>query len=165
MGESGCGSSWTGGGDSVKSWQRVAGIFLLIVSAVVIQQSIFVLRLFDRGQPGSGFMPFGLGVVLAILSILIILTHLGPDERRVAFWPSRAWLRPLLAIIIMGVYVIAFDDLGAVTSVVILVLAWLLLLERKSILVAASTGLLTGLVVYLVFELLLMTPFPRGLLF
>ncbi|HSB69551.1 MAG TPA: tripartite tricarboxylate transporter TctB family protein [Candidatus Methylomirabilis sp.] len=149
----------------MKSWQRIAGVFLLIVSAVVIQQSIFVLRLFDHGQPGSGFMPFGLGVVLAILSGLIIFTHLGPDEERVPFWPSRAWLRPFLGILIMGVYVIAFDDLGAVASVVILVMAWLLLLERKSILVAASTGLLTGLVVYLLFERLLMTPFPRGLLF
>jgi Tripartite tricarboxylate transporter TctB family len=149
----------------VKSWQRVAGIVLLIAAGVVIQQSVWVLRLFDHGQPGSGFMPFGLGVILAFLACLIIVSHRGPDEKRVSFWPSGTWLRPLLAIIIMGVYVIAFDDLGAVTSVVILVMAWLLLLEKKSILVAASTAVLTGLVVYLVFELLLMTPFPRGLLF
>jgi hypothetical protein len=65
----------------------------------------------------------------------------------------------------MGVYVVAFDDLGAVTSVVILVTAWLLLLEKKKVSVAAFTGVATGLVVYVVFEWLLMTPFPRGLLF
>lgn len=149
----------------MKSWQRTAGAFLLIVSGVVIQQSVWVLRLFDRGQPGSGFMPFGLGVILAMLSTLIILTHWGPDEKRVRFWEGKAWLRPLLAIVIMGAYVIAFDDLGAVTSVVILVTAWLLILEKKRVVVAAGTGLLTGLVVYLVFERLLMTPFPRGFLF
>jgi len=149
----------------VNSWQRVAAIFLLIVAGVVIQQSVWVLRLFDHGQPGSGFMPFGLGVILAILAGMIILTHRGPDEKRVSFWQPKGWLRPLLAVIIMGGYVIAFDDLGAVTSVVILVTGWLLILERKSIVVAASTGVLTGLVVYLVFELLLQTPFPRGILF
>ncbi len=149
----------------MKSWQRVAGIVLLITAGVVIQQSVWVLRLFDQGQPGSGFMPFGLGVILAFLACCIIATHRGPEEKRVPFWPSRAWLRPLLAVIIMGVYIVAFDDLGAVTSVVILILAWLLLLEKKSFLVAASTAVLTGLVVYLVFERLLMTPFPRGLLF
>jgi hypothetical protein len=149
----------------VKSWQRVAGVFLLIVSGVVIQQSVWVLRLFDRGQPGSGFMPFGLGVILAVLAILIILTHRGPDEKRIPFWQPKAWLRPLLAVVIMGAYIFAFDDLGAVTSVVVLVTAWLLILEKKRVAVAVGTGLLTGLVVYVVFERLLMTPFPRGLLF
>lgn len=149
----------------MKSWQRVSAIVLLIVSGVVIQQSVWVLRLFDHGQPGSGFMPFGLGIILAVLSIVIFVTHLGPDEKPVPFWTPKAWLRPLLSIIIMGAYIIAFDDLGAVTSVVILVSAWLLLLEKKSILVSVGTGIATGLVVYLVFDRLLMTPFPKGLLF
>ena len=149
----------------MKSWQRVAGIVLLIVAGVVIQQSVWVLRLFDHGQPGSGFMPFGLGVILAVLAALIILTNLGSDEKPVPFWQPKAWLRPLLSLVIMAAYVIAFDDLGAVTSVVILVTAWLLLLEKKAVWVAALTGVATGLVVYVVFERLLMTPFPRGLLF
>ena len=149
----------------MKSWQRVAGIVLLIVAGVVIQQSVWVLRLFDHGQPGSGFMPFGLGVILAVLAALIILTNLGSDEKPVPFWQPKAWLRPLLSLVIMAAYVIAFDDLGAVTSVVILVTAWLLLLEKKPVWVAALTGVATGLVVYVVFERLLMTPFPRGLLF
>lgn len=149
----------------MKSWQRMAGLALLIVSGVVIQQSIWVLRLLDAGQPGSGFMPFGLGVILAVLSLLIIFKNLGPDEKPVPFWPSRAWLRPLIALIIMGAYVVAFDDLGAVTSVVILVSSWLFVLEKKSVVIALGTGLATGLVVYVVFEVLLMTPFPRGILF
>jgi hypothetical protein len=149
----------------VKSWQRVSAIVLLILSGVVIQQSVWVLRLFDHGQPGSGFMPFGLGVILAVLAIMIFVTHLGPDEKQVPFWQPKAWLRPLLSIIIMVAYAIAFDDLGAVSSVIVLVTAWLFFLEKKSILVSAGTGLLTGLVVYVVFERLLMTPFPRGFLF
>jgi hypothetical protein len=149
----------------VKSWQRASAIALLIVAGVVIQQSVWVLRLFDHGQPGSGFMPFGLGVILAVLAIMIFVTHMGPDEKRIPFWQPKAWLRPLLAVVIMGAYIIAFDDLGVVSSVVILVTAWLSLLEKKSALVSVGTGIATGLVVYLVFERLLMTPFPQGLLF
>lgn len=149
----------------MKSWQRYTGVFLLAVAALVIQQSIWVLRLFDHGQPGSGFMPFGLGVILAMLAIGLIATNLGPEEKRIPFWEPKAWLRPLLAIVITAAYIVVFDDIGAITSVVVLVAGWLLLVEKKSLLVSASTGLLTGLVVYLLFERFLQTPFPRGVLF
>jgi len=149
----------------MKSWQRNAGLFLLAVAALVIQQSVWVLRLFDHGQPGSGFMPFGLGVILAILAISIIATNLGPEEQRIPFFAPKAWLRPLLAICVTVVYVIVFDDIGAITSVVVLVTGWLLVVEHKSVYVSAGSGVLTGLVVYLVFERFLQTPFPRGLLF
>jgi putative tricarboxylic transport membrane protein len=149
----------------MKSWQRYAGVFFLALAALAIQQSVWVLRLFDHGQPGSGFMPFGLGVILGILAICLIATNLGPEERRVPFWEPRAWLRPLLAIGITAVYVVVFDDIGAITSVVVLVMCWLYFVEHKSVLVSALTGALTGLVVYLVFERFLQTPFPRGMLF
>lgn len=149
----------------MKSWQRYAGGFLLALAALVIQQSVWVLRLFDHGQPGSGFMPFGLGVILGVLAICLIATNLGPEEQQVPFWEPKAWLRPLLAIVITAVYVVVFDDIGAITSVVVLVTGWLFLVEHKSAVVSVSTGVLTGLAVYLVFERFLQTPFPRGFLF
>jgi hypothetical protein len=149
----------------MRSWQRYAGVFLLALAALVIQQSVWVLRLFDHGQPGSGFMPFGLGVILGVLAICLIAANVGPEEKHIPFWEPKAWLRPLLAIFITCVYVVVFDDVGAITSVVVLVTCWLYFVERKSVPVSAGTGVLTGLVVYLVFERFLQTPFPRGLLF
>lgn len=149
----------------MKSWQRYAGVVLLAVAGLVIQQSVWVLRLFDHGQPGSGFMPFGLGVILAVLAVGLIVTNLGSEAARVPFWEPKAWLQPLLAIIITCVYIVVFDDIGAITSVVFLVSGWLLFVEHKTVLVSAITGLSTGLVVYLVFERFLQTPFPRGLFF
>jgi len=149
----------------MKSWQRNAGLFLLALAALVIQQSVWVLRLFDHGQPGSGFMPFGLGVILAVLAISIIATNLGTEEQRIPFFGPKAWLRPLLAIAVTAGYIVVFDDIGAITSVVVLVTGWLLVVERKSLYVSAGTGVLTGLVVYLLFERFLQTPFPRGVLF
>jgi hypothetical protein len=149
----------------VKSWQRIAGIVLLGVSAVVLQQSLYVLRLFDGRQPGSGFMPFGLGVVLAALSVLLVLSNLGRDAGRTPFWEPRAWHRPLLALLVMVAFAAVFNWIGAVVSVMALVITWLLVLERKSIVVAVFTGVTTGVVVYLVFEVGLKAPFPPGVLF
>jgi hypothetical protein len=152
------------GGVRMKSWQRYAGVFLLLVAILVIQQSVWVLRLLEQGLPGSGFMPFGLGVILGVLSICLIVTGRDRDEPRLPFWDRKAWVHPLLAVVITAVYIIVFDELGAITSVVILVTGWLLFVERKRLLVSAVTGLLAGAVVYVVFTRLLQTPFPSGLL-
>jgi hypothetical protein len=142
----------------------VAGIFLLIVAVVVIQQSVFVLRLFDAGQPGSGFMPFGLGILLAVLSVLLIFKNLGANTVTQRFF-GEAWLRPVLALAIMVAFTLGFNWLGAVASVCLLVLAWLLIIEQKSPVLSVVVGVVTGAVVYLVFELALQAPFPRGTLF
>lgn len=149
----------------MKSWQRYAGLFFMAMSAVVIQQSVWVLRLFDDGQPGSGFMPFGLGVILGVLSLWLVLSNLGTDEQQVPFWNPGAWVRPLLAVGITVAYAIAFDDVGAISSVTVLVLSWLFFVERKSLLVALLTGVLTGAAVWLLFDRFLQTPFPKGILF
>lgn len=149
----------------MKSWQRYAAVLLLAVAALVIQQSVFVLRLLDHGQPGAGFMPFGLGVILGILAVVLFFTHRGRDEREVPFWENGAWRHPLLAVAITATYIVVFDDLGAITSVGVLVAGWLLLVARKSFVVSAASGVLAGLAVYLVFARLLQTPFPAGLLF
>jgi putative tricarboxylic transport membrane protein len=149
----------------VKSWQRIAAVVFLLVSAVVIQQSVWVLRLSEDGQPGSGLMPFLLGVLLAILSLALLVASRGQDEKKVPFWERRAWLLPLAAIVITTVFIEVFDDIGAITSVVVLVTGWLKFVSRKRLQVAVLTGLLTGAAVYLLFDKFLKTPFPRGLLF
>jgi cell division protein FtsW (lipid II flippase) len=148
----------------VRSWQRRAGYFFLAVAAVVVYQSIWVLRLREGGQPGSGFMPFGLGVLLAALAVALIVANRGADAERAPFWERGAWVQPLLAVAITVVFVVVFEDLGAITSVLVLVTAWLRLVGRKPLRVALLTGVVTAAVVHVVFERLLKTPFPRGLL-
>lgn len=148
----------------MKSWQRYAALVLLGTAGVVIYQSLYVLRLTDAGQPGSGFMPFGLGIILAGLATLLLLVNVGRDPTRHPFFGA-AWLRPLMALALMGAFAYSFNWLGAVLSVVLLVCIWLLLIERKRVLVAVGSGLATGLVVYVLFEVLLQAPFPAGTLF
>lgn len=149
----------------MSAWYRYSGIFLLLVSALVLQQSIWAQRVLEEGQPGSGFLPLLLGIALAVLSVMLIVKHRQRDAARKPFWEGRAWQQPLLAVIITAAFIVVFDDVGAITSVAVLVTGWLWLVSRKPILVAAGTGVLTAAVVYVVFERLLDTPFPRGLLF
>ena len=148
----------------MRSWQRWAGAFFLAIAAVVLHQSVTVLHVVEAGQPGSGFMPFTLGLLLAVLSTALIVTARGRDRERVPFWEGRSWLQPLVAIAVTVVFIVVFDELGAITSVAVLVTGWLWLVGRKSIPVALGTGVATAAVVHAVFVRLLQTPFPDGLL-
>jgi hypothetical protein len=149
----------------VKTWHRASALFFLVVSAVVIQQSVFVLRVNDHGQPGSGLMPLGLGVALALLSLGLLFAKLPPDAQRQRFWEAGAWVYPLVAVLITAVFIVVFDDVGVGASVTVLVAGWLWVVGRKPILVAVLAGVVTAACVHLVFDRLLRTPFPRGLLF
>lgn len=149
----------------MKSWQRIAGAVFLVMSAVVVQQSVWVLRLWEDGQPGSGLMPFILGVLLAALAVALIVTGGGATGKDVRFFEKGAWFLPLVAIVITAVFIEVFDDIGAITSVVVLVTGWLWFVSKKRVHIAVLTGVLTGLAVYLLFDKFLKTPFPRGLLF
>ena len=146
----------------MNSWARWAGAFFLAVAALVLHQSLTVLNVFDGTQPGSGFMPLGLGVLLAALSLALLFTHRRRDRERVPFWPARSWVRPLVAVAITAAFIVVFDEIGAITSVLVLVAGWLWLVGKKSIPVSLVTGAITAGVVYVVFARLLQTPFPRG---
>lgn len=149
----------------MRSWQRLCAVFFLGVAAVVVQQSLQVLRVLDHGQPGSGFMPLGLGIALALLAIALLVQNRRRDEARVPFWRKGGWVQPLVAVGIIAVFIVVFDDVGAITSVAVLVAGWLWLVGKKPLPVAAAAGLLAAACVYVLFGRLLQTPFPRGLLF
>ncbi len=149
----------------MNAWYRWTAAVLLVVAAVVLQQSVFVLRIFEDGQPGSGFMPFHLGLALELLAVLLLWKHRRQDEEHRAFWEGGAWRHPLLAVVITAVFIVVFDDVGAITSVAVLVAGWLWLVSKKRLPVALLTGALTAAAVYVIFERFLQTPFPRGLLF
>lgn len=148
----------------MRSWQRWAGGFFLAVAAVVLYQSVSELHVFEGRQPGSGFMPFVLGVLLALLSSALVLGSRGREVERVPFWKERAWVEPAIAIAMIVAFIVVFDEVGVITSVALLVAGWLRLVGKKSIPVALGTGVATAGVVYLVFVRFLQTPFPRGLL-
>ncbi|MBI5068127.1 MAG: tripartite tricarboxylate transporter TctB family protein [Deltaproteobacteria bacterium] len=149
----------------MNAWYRTTAVLLLLVSGLVLQQSVQVLRIHEDGQPGSGFMPFGLGLALAALSLALLVKHRRRDAERRPFWERRAWLHPLLAVALTAGFIVVFDDVGAITSVAVLVTCWLWLVSRKSLPISALTGVLTAAAVHVIFERFLQTPFPRGLLF
>ena len=142
---------------------RMAGTVLLILSCLVMIGSVR-LKLDDVHNPGPGFMPFFLGLLLGILSIL---SFFFPDSRKkvAAFWND--WQKGQSTFYMFaGVigYLFLFKILGFYIDTFLFMVYLLKLSGEKGYKRPLLISLLTLGVTYLLFYKLLFIPFPRGLL-
>ena len=122
------------------------------------------LKLDDIRDPGPGFVPFFLGLTLAILSIIAFIF---PDAQKkmAAFWND--WQKGWGIISIFAglvVYLLLVRILGFYIDTFLLMAFLLKTFGEKGIKRPLLVSLLTVGVTYLFFQKLLFIPFPQGLL-
>jgi len=108
---------------------------------------------------------------LGILTILLSLVILGqawkaslPEEKGASVSLPAGWKKIAYVILILLFTTFAFEPLGYLITVFLLIVLLMLGKELRSLRRAVLTAFLTALGVYLVFILLLEQPFPRGFL-
>lgn len=118
--------------------------------------------------PGPGFMPFWVGVILALLSCYLIYDSFKrepskQDDKKIL--PEKHALIRVGAIILMlfGVK-FSMNILGFPLTLVLFTTAILLLLERYSILKSVGYGIAYAAVTWFVFQYILSMGFPKGFL-
>ena len=115
-------------------------------------------------RPGPGFLPFGLALILSILSLALILQNWKKDESAAPFWPERTWLRPLLGVGIFLLYAFLLGILGFIPTTFLFLILWMWIIEqvRWGTILVISIGV-TG-VLFFIFEYFLEVPLPGGFL-
>ena len=146
----------------MKKWDRIAAIVLFLIGVGAAWEAIHI-GLGNFNSPGPGFYPFWLAVILAVVSFVYFLNHLGVDPQAMAFWRKRAWIRP--TIIVMFGYGFLLSWLGFASATFLLFIVWLLVIEREKPFTVALVSITVTTVVYLLFSVFLKVPLPNGLLF
>jgi len=147
----------------MRKGQVCAGVILLALGIFVCQQAI-QLTLGQASRPGPGFVPFGLGSILILLSLLYLLSLLRTSREDGKPQPSAAGLtRTLLAVGILCFFSEVLSGLGYLLSTLLLFLLWLKLIERKKWPVAVGLAGLALVFVYF-FNLLFSVQLPRGII-
>ncbi len=124
----------------------------------------FRLKLDNIHDPGPGFVPFFLGLSLAILSILSFLFG-KPQKKEAAFWND--WQRgQSIFYIFTGLtfYLFLFKILGFYIDTFLLMIYLLKFSGEKGTRRPLLISFLTVGFTYLLFHKLLFIPFPQGLL-
>jgi hypothetical protein len=142
--------------------QVFAGVILLAVGIFVCQQAI-QLDLGQASRPGPGFVPFGLGFLLILLSLLYLVPVLRTFKKEEKPRLSAGLIRTLMGIGILCLFSSILSGLGYLLSTLLLFLLWLMLIERKKWPMAVGLASLALVFVYF-FNLLFSIQLPRGII-
>ena len=151
----------------MKKADRIFGVIGLGLSLWCYLESTR-LNYMTQFTPGPGFMPFWVGVILALLSCyLIVDSYLRKAGKKddAKLLPEMHALYRVGAIMLMlfGVR-FSMNLLGLPMTLFLFTTAILLLLERYSILKSVGYGIAYAAATWLVFQYILSMGFPKGLL-
>ena len=138
---------------------HIAGGFFVAFGILVIALS-GDLPIGGLSMPGAGFLP----KILAVLTILFGLTLVARASESKPF-ATLGWSDAYhagLVVAITALAIAAYDWLGFLTTMVLLMFALLTVIERRHIVRAAIYSLSVVLITYVTFEYVLKTPLNTG---
>jgi putative tricarboxylic transport membrane protein len=147
----------------VRSADRITAVLLLALSVAFTAGALKYYSWWGPGGPGSAFVPFWLGLVMAVLALMMLLRSLKEKDPGAAWFPRGEGLRDML--VVLGATVL-FVALLRVTGMVLgtaLYLAGLIwYLGRHRWWVTLTIALAAAGFNYLVFVHWLRVPFPEA---
>jgi hypothetical protein len=143
---------------------RVSG-FLLLVFGAGFAAGARQYPYWTSTGPGSGFLPFWLGLVMAgLAAALLVSAARRPD-------PGEAWLpegggfvRLIVVVLATVIFVWLLPILGMTLATFLFLVTILRFLERHTWLATVGVALATSAANWLVFMYWLSVPFPVGIL-
>ena len=142
----------------------VTGALLL---ACALAFSAGALKYYDywgEGGPGAAFLPFWLGLVMALLALAMLIKNLKEKNAGEAWLPRGEARRRVLAVIAITVlFVVLLKVLGMVIASALYLAVLMRYLERNPWPRTAAVSLGAAGVNYLVFVFWLRVPFPEGI--
>ena len=146
--------------DGIISW-----IWILFGIGLCLES--WIIGLGSLSEPGTGFMPFivGLGIIiLAILHLLesAIIKGKRPAERA-SPWSGIQWKPVVYTLIVILAYILMLPKLGYLIATSFAMIFLLKSGKAMSWTVAIFVGILTSAISYLIFGIWLNVSFPRGL--
>ena len=150
----------------MKKADLVTSVVLLALAGYVIDQA---RRMPPSATfaPGAGFLPFWLGVLLALLAALLIAGALcrsrTPEDR--SPFPGKRILGSVAGVLLgLAAYISCMETLGFVVNTLLFVAYLLLVVERARLKLSMLTAVLITACLFVVFQVLLGIPLPKGAL-
>jgi hypothetical protein len=150
----------------VRRADQVAGLLLLVFAIWYATVAVANYPYASSTGPGSGFLPFWLGVIMAVLAALLVLrAPPSRGESGTGWLPrGRGLVRFAAVVVATGLFIALLRVLGMNLATLLFLVGILRFVEgyRWASTLAIAVG--TTAVNYLVFTYWLRVPFPTGVL-
>jgi putative tricarboxylic transport membrane protein len=149
----------------VRSADRVTAALLLAFAVAFSAGALKSYQWWGSGGPGPAFMPFWLGLVMALLALGMLLRSLKQKDPGAAWLPRGEGLRDMLVVLAATVAFIALLNVTGMVIGTALYLAFLVrYLGRHRWRVTVAVALAAAAFNWLVFVHWLRVPMPEGVL-
>ena len=120
----------------------------------------------NLAQPGTGFLPLGLGILLLIFSTVLLIraTRSGASDKEKASVIPKRWPNLVLTVFILLASVFLFETVGYLLTFFVLALVLPLLAGQITLKRSFIFAVLSAAGVYIIFVWLLKQPLPTGIL-
>jgi putative tricarboxylic transport membrane protein len=138
-------------------------LWLFIGLVVVFLSSQYTIG--TLSDPGPGALPFGLGLVFVLLSMILLFQSFRiknrENEKHLPFGPRR--LKVFLIILFLGLIIVLLESLGYLLSIFLMISFSMLIMEPKRWLSALLLGVIASYSSYMLFDVWLKVQLPKGL--
>jgi putative tricarboxylic transport membrane protein len=145
--------------------QMSSGIWLLFAVYICVESVRLPLGSFR--DPGPGFLPLLVGILLGVLSLISFLQAHSDEslESSESWYPRKRWKNLVWVLVAQLAYAGILDTLGfLVSTFLLLVFLFRSNLAPRSWPWAIGGSLIASVSCYVVFEILLRTQLPKGFL-
>jgi formate hydrogenlyase subunit 4 len=149
----------------VRNADRVTAALLLAFSVAFSAGALKYYAWWGPGGPGSAFLPFWLGALMALLALAMLLRSLRGADSGADWLPRGEGLRHMLVVLaVTAAFVASLKVVGMVLGTAVFLVVLLRYLGRHRWWVTLAIAAAAAGFNYLVFARWLRVPFPEGML-
>jgi hypothetical protein len=154
---------------STRTMEIVTAVVLLVLSAVVIQDSLRVgAGWADTEGPRAGYFPFYIGIFLAFASLVTLIKAIRAGKKAdqtddaEPFVTAQKLRRVLLVLGPMIVFIFAVGFLGIYVSSAFYIIAFMIYFGKYRVPTSIIVGVVVAIALFLMFEIWFQVPLPKG---
>ena len=151
----------------MERYDKITSLFLLMLSVLIcILSAKLPVGLGTWHDPGPGFLPFGSGLFLGILSLVLYLKSFRKKSAgtRASWFPKEQWVNLVLVLAALFVYAILLEVVGFFICTILLMFFLFKVMGGLRLAWAIGGSILFSLASYGVFDLWLKVQLPKGFL-